>query len=96
MSYRALKARYKGKTREAINKAIRAECPGGDEALDGLNDWHKVCEHRGWQGADGRGEESLQVTAYRHLLEIVDAMEDSVRARYSLPEREDREDLSRR
>lgn len=95
MNIDALREKYgkNAKRREAINRAIRAECPGGDDALDRLEDWHKICYRRGWD--DIGGEEPLQVTAYRHLLDIVDSMEDWVRTEYDLPPRPERDDLRR-
>lgn len=89
-----LRRKYGGKTAEAINRAIRAEVPGGDEALDRLRDWRMICSRLGW--GDGLPEEPLHVTAYRHLLEIVDAMEEAVRERYGLPPAPERDDLRRR
>jgi len=69
----------------------------GDAALDHLNAWHKVCQRMGWgdPATHGTGREPLHVTAYRHLLEVVDAMEDAIRERYQMPEREEREGLRR-
>lgn len=80
------------KGREAINYAIRAEIPGGDKVLDRLQDWRHICHRLGWEGPDG---EPIQVTAFRHLLEVADAMEDAIRERYDIPARTQREDLRR-
>lgn len=82
-----LRSTYGGRTDEAINRAIRAECPGGRETLDAVNDWHKICTRLGWgdRADHGTGAEPLHVTAYRHLLSILDAMEARVRDTYGLP-----------
>ncbi len=88
----------KANTKSLINKAIRAECAGGDLALDRLTAWRQICEREGWgdKSAHGTGRELLRVTAYRHILEIVDAMEDAVRETYDLPDRsESTESLGR-
>lgn len=90
---RDLKDKYGGKTRDAINRAIRAECPGGSVALDHVTSWYQICNRLGWGAKDGSNE-PLQVTAYRHLLETVDAMESDICKRYDIPERP-RDDLKR-
>lgn len=96
----SLRSKYGGasvKLRTAINRAIRAECPGGAHALDRLADWSRICNRLGWGDPQthGTGAEPLHVTTYRHLLEIVDAMEDDVRVRYEMPRKTQREDLRR-
>ncbi len=95
---RDLKVKYGNtKSRDVINRAIRAECPGGDLALDRLADWNRICNRLGWGNSTqhGTGSELLHVTAYRHILEIVDAMEDAIRARYDMSDRPVRDDLKR-
>jgi hypothetical protein len=91
---RELRAAHGGSSsRQAINRAIRAEIPAGALVLDRLQDWHRICDRLGW-GHPGE-DEPLQVTAYRHLLEIADEMEDEIRRRYGMPPRPLREDLRR-
>lgn len=85
MSLQDLKAKYGGsKSRQAINRAIRAECPGGPEALDALELLYKMSQRH------GRGSEAE--VGYLQVLGIVDAMEDVIRERYGMPERAERED----
>lgn len=91
--FRSLREHYGGDTRAALNRAIRAECPGGPEALDRLATWHHIVRRLGW--GDNAREEPLHVLAYRHLLEIVDAMERAVRERWHLPPAPPRRDLER-
>ena len=87
-----LKTKYGGtKAREILNRTIRAECPGGNLVLDRINDWHKICVRLGWDA----NPEPVHVTAYRHLMEIADALEDDVRTRHSLPAAPPREDVRR-
>lgn len=83
------------KTHEAINRAIRAELPGGSELLDRVRDWHKICQRLGWDATDASGGEALHLTAYRHLIEIADVMEAEIRRRYALPPAPERSDLER-
>lgn len=90
MPLKDLKEKYgrQGKARQAINRAIRAELPGGHAALDAVEKWHGACHNRGWV-------EGVHLRAYVDLLEIVDAMEDEIRRRYEMPPRKEREDLRR-
>lgn len=94
MPIRDLRDHYGGRDmRSAVNRAIRAECPGGGIALDRLATWHHICRRLGW--GDGATEPPIHVTAYRHLLEIVDAMELDVRHRWGMPDPPPRQDLER-
>lgn len=79
-----LRSKYGGRVHEAINRAIRAECPGGNEAIDALTLLHQMCGRLGW--SDGRGKTPLAV-AYERVLAIVNAMDDEIRRRYGLPAR---------
>lgn len=93
MPVEELKSKYGGKTKEAVNRAIRAECAGGDEAIDAMSLAKQICDRHGW--ADPDGTPSVHAVLYERLMWVVDAMEDDVRERWGLPEREDREDLRR-
>lgn len=90
-----LRSKYGGKLHEALNRAVRAECPGGGLALDRINDAHKICQRLGWGENTTPATEPVHVTAYRWLIEIADEMEASVRARYGLDPAPEREDLQR-
>jgi dissimilatory sulfite reductase (desulfoviridin) alpha/beta subunit len=95
MPVKELKTEYGVSTsRQAYNAAIRAEIPGGAAALDRLETWHHICNRLGWEWS-GRGDMPLHLLAYKHLLEIVDAMEDRIRRKYDCPPREERMDLKR-
>lgn len=91
--FAAIRAKYGGKRGESINKAIRAECVGGNEALDALAACNRAAEASGWSSDDGGP--SAAKTCYTAVLDIVDAMEDDVRERWNLPDRPEREDLKR-
>lgn len=90
-----LRSKYGGKISEALNRAIRAECPGGAAVLDRINDAHKICQRLGWGDNTTSAKEPVHVTAYRWLIEIADDMEAAVRARYGLDPAPEREDLQR-
>lgn len=84
MPTRELREHY-GKSNQpaAINAAIRAECPGGNEALEALTLLKQIADRHGWQGENGTA--SVPAMAYGRVLEIVAAMERAVRARWGLP-----------
>jgi hypothetical protein len=69
----------RGKTIRAINAAIRAEIPGGNEALDSLELLHHVMMRQ-----RGATREVAQL-AYDRMLGVVEAMESEVRRRYEMP-----------
>lgn len=95
MPFRELRERYHGtSSRSTINRAIRAECPGGAVALNALEAWHGTCKRLGW-GDKHSDSLPVHVRAYRDILEIVDAMEDRIREIYSIPPRSERDDLHR-
>lgn len=74
----------------AINKAIRAEIAGGDEALDALELAHGFMRRAGVRNA--ANSDLPQARVYMSILAIVDAMEDEVRLRYGVPVSRDRDD----
>lgn len=94
MPTKRLRDEYGGNPRSAMNRAIRAECAGGEAALDALEYWHGVCIERGF-GAGGDQPDPYHVQAYARTMEIVDAMEDDVRQRWGMRPRQPREDLRR-
>ena len=82
MSTKDLTAKY-GKNKnstQAINAAIRAELPGGAEALDALDRVRTLDERR------GTPETADALAAIRG---IVNAMADEIRRRYDMPAREE-------
>jgi hypothetical protein len=84
MGERELREKYGGKLAKAINRAIRAEVPGGNEALDRLMALSGPAMHSRW--TDRRGVETPEAAAYyRHKRSVVDPMEAAVRKAWGLP-----------
>jgi hypothetical protein len=84
MSERELREKYGGKLAKAINRAIRAELPGGNAALDKLTALAGPARHSGWK--DRRGIPTPEATAYfKHKRDVVDRMEADVRQRWGIP-----------
>ena len=82
---RELRAAYSaGNLKQAVGRAIRAECPGGAETLDALELFHKILRRAGELESDGRTPTIAKV-GYDRLCEIADAMEQEVRRRYGMP-----------
>ena len=84
MGERELRDKYGGKLAKAINRAIRAEVPGGNEALDRLTALAGPAMHSRWK--DRRGAETPEAAAYfRHKRDVVDPMEATVRKTWGVP-----------
>lgn len=84
MGEHELREKYGGKLAKAINRAIRAEVPGGNEALDKLTQLAGPAMHSRW--TDQQGKETPEATAYyRHKRDVVDKMEAIVRKTWGLP-----------
>ena len=84
MGERELRDKYGGKLAKAINRAIRAEMPGGNEALDRLTALAGPAMHSRWK--DHRGVETPEAAAYfRHQRGVVDPMEAKVRKAWGVP-----------
>jgi hypothetical protein len=84
---RELRARYgktSGSAREAVNRAIRAELPGGAETLDAIELFYKIVQRLGGYEADGHTPTVAQVARDR-LAAIAIAMEVEIRRRYGMP-----------
>jgi len=78
-----LRRKYgEGKLRQVINRAIRAEIPGGSQTLDGLELLHKILRRIG--ETEPGGGPTIAKVAYDRLCEIADAMESEIRKRYGL------------
>lgn len=85
MSEREIREKYGGKLAKAINRAIRAEVPGGNEALDTLTQLAGPALHSGWK--DRSGNPTPEATAYyRHKRDVVDKMEATVRRTWGIPD----------
>ena len=84
MGERELREKYGGKLAKAINRAIRAEIPGGNEALDRLTNLAGAARHSHWE--DKVGQPTPEASAYfRHQREVVDRMEAQVRQTWGIP-----------
>ena len=69
-----LKAQYgKGKTRQVVNRAIRAESPGGDETLDAL-------EHFSQMSVSLRSQRREGVANIQQMVDIVGVVLDRLNA----------------
>jgi hypothetical protein len=82
MSTRDLAAKY-GKSKNStqlVNAAIRAELPGGNEALDALDTLRRADEHRSNRDT---------ADALAAVRQIVEAMAAEIRRRYNMPPREE-------
>ena len=71
-------------SRQVINAEIRAEIPGGEEALEGLELLHKIVRRHGERGADGKA--TVAKVAYDVLKSVVQAMTIAVRRKYGIGE----------
>lgn len=84
MGERELRERYGGKLDKAINRAIRAEVAGGNEALDKLTQLAGAARHSHWE--DKQGRPTPEAAAYfKHQREVVGRMEAEVRQRWGIP-----------
>ncbi|HEY2411581.1 MAG TPA: hypothetical protein VGI40_05040 [Pirellulaceae bacterium] len=82
MSTKDLAAKY-GKSKNStqlVNAAIRAEIPGGGEAIDALDRIRASDERRGT---------SDTADALAAIRSVVNAMADEIRSRYGMPPREE-------
>jgi len=84
MGERELREKYGGKLAKAINRAIRAELPGGNEALDKLTHLAAPILQSGWK--DRSGNPTPQAVAYfKHQRQVVDKLEAEIRKRWGIP-----------
>jgi hypothetical protein len=77
MGERELREKYGGKLHKAINRAIRAEIPGGNEALDTLTDLAAAAKHSHWHDKQGRPTPEAEAY-YKHQREVIERMESQV------------------
>jgi hypothetical protein len=84
MSEKSIREKYGGKLPKAINRAIRAEVPGGNEALDKLTALAAAARQSHWK--DLQGKHTKEATAYyRHKRDVIDAMGSQVRKKWQIP-----------
>jgi hypothetical protein len=83
MGERELREKYGGKLAKAINRAIRAEIPGGNEALDRLTQLAGPARHSGWK--DRSGNPTPEAVAYhKHQREVIERMEATIRRTWNI------------
>src|SRR3954447_2992610 len=84
MGEKELRVKYGGKLDKAINRAIRAEVAGGNEALDKLTQLAGAARQSRWK--DRVGRDTPEATAYfKHQKDVVGRMEADVRRRWGIP-----------
>jgi predicted phage tail protein len=84
MGEKEIREKYGGKLAKAINRAIRAEVTGGNEALDKLTQLAGPALHSHWK--DRTGKDTVEAAAYfKHKREVVDRMESEIRKRWGIP-----------
>ena len=78
MGERELREKYGGKLPKAINRAIRAEIPGGNDALDTLTHLAAAAKQSHWHDKQGRPTPEAEAY-YKHERDVVGRMEAQVR-----------------
>ena len=84
MGEREIREKYGGKLDKAINRAIRAEIPEGNAALDTLEKLSGPAAHSGWTDPDGQPTPAA-VAYFRHKHNVVDRLIAKVRQNWNLP-----------
>ena len=84
MGEKEIREKYGGKIAKAINRAIRAEVTGGNEALDKLTELAGAARHSNWK--DRSGKDTAEAAAYfKHKKEVVDRMDAQIRRKWNVP-----------
>ena len=78
MGDREIREKYGGKLPKAINRAIRAEIPGGNEALDTLTHLAAAAKQSHWHDKQGRPTPEAEAY-YKHERDVVGRMAAQVR-----------------
>jgi len=82
---REIREKYGGKLPKAMNRAIRAELPGGNAALDKLTELAGPAMQSGWKQRNG--DPTLEATAYfKHKRNVVEKLEAEIRSRWQIPQ----------
>jgi hypothetical protein len=84
MGERELREKYGGKLDKAINRAIRAETPDGNEALDKLTKLGGPAWRSGWNDASGHPTPEAAVYL-QHQRAVVDPLIARIRKAYGIP-----------
>jgi hypothetical protein len=83
MSEQTIREKYGGKLAKAINRAIRAEIPGGNEALDKLTQLAGPAQRSHWK--DRKGKPTEEAEAYhRHKRDVLDPMDAQIRQKWGI------------
>ena len=83
MGEKELREKYGGKLAKALNRAIRAECIGGNEALETLTKLAGAARQSKWK--DHAGRETAESKAYfKHKRDVIGQMEAQVRKRWGM------------
>src|SRR5688572_30511233 len=77
MGERELREKYGGKLPKAINRAIRAEIPGGNDALDTLTHLAAAAKDSHWHDKKGRPTPEAEAY-YKHQRDVVEKMASQV------------------
>ncbi len=83
MGEKELREKYGGKLAKAINRAIRAEVAGGNEALDKLTQLAGPARQSGWKARSGKS--TPEADAYHEHLKVIAKMDAEVRRRWGIP-----------
>ena len=84
MGERELREKYGGKLPKAINRAIRAEVPGGNEALDQLTHLAAAAKQSHWHDKAGRPTPEAEAY-YKHQRDVIGRMDAQVRRTWNVP-----------
>ena len=84
MGERELREKYGGKLPKAINRAIRAEIPGGNEALDRLTDLAAAAKQSHWHDKQGRPTPEAEAY-YKHQRNVIGRMDEQIRKTWGVP-----------
>jgi hypothetical protein len=95
MGERELRDKYGGKLAKAINRAIRAELSGGNAALDKLTDLAGPAMQSGWKASNGNSTPEA-LAYFKHKREVVDKLENQIRAKWDIPLENSRSTNARR
>jgi hypothetical protein len=85
MGEKELREKYGGKLAKAINRAIRAELPGGNDALDRLAKLSGPAAHAS-RGAKGN-EPIPEMQAFEKQKKLVASLESQIRQKYGITEK---------
>jgi hypothetical protein len=89
-----LRKKYGGKLAKAINRAIRAEIPGGNAALDKLTQLAGPALHSGWYEAQEKPTPEA-ASYFKHKHDVVDKMEAAIRRKWNIPSPQGKPDKQR-